>query len=143
VVVRRPAAARPYAGRAVLLDLRANRLRRVRLAPGRRVVAAAWAPHGRRLAVVVRQAGRDLSGVVVGASAHAVARSQPIFQATGRLAAPAWSPDGRRVLVRWADADQWLLLPVAARAALRPVAIGAVTRRFGGTPTVRDWCCGA
>jgi dipeptidyl aminopeptidase/acylaminoacyl peptidase len=128
--------------RVVLFDLRANRLRRVRLAPGRRVVAVAWAPRGRRLAVVVRQAGRDLSGVVVGASAHAFARSEPIFQTTGRLGAPAWSPDGRRVLVRWADADQWLLLPAAApRAALRPVAIGAVARRFGGAPTVRGWCC--
>jgi WD40-like Beta Propeller Repeat len=127
--------------RTLLFDLRANRLRRVRLGSGRRIVGAAWAPRGGRLAVVVRQAGGELSGVVVARSARGIARAQPIFQTTGPLGAPAWSPDGRRVLVRWADADQWLLLPAASSPALRPIAIGAVARRFGGVPVVRGWCC--
>ena len=46
-----------------------------------------------------------------------------------------------RLLVRWADADQWLLLsPSAANA--RITAIGSISRRFGAPPTVQGWCCG-
>jgi hypothetical protein len=45
------------------------------------------------------------------------------------------------VLVRWADADQWLLLsPSAANAPI--TAIGSISRRFGAPPTVQGWCCG-
>jgi hypothetical protein len=129
--------------RLLLLDLRANRLRRVRLPAGPRVVSAAWAPRGRRLAVVLRRAGLGVSAVVVASGARGIARNEPVFQTTGRLGAPAWSPDGRRLLVRWADADEWLLLPAggARRPARRIVAIGTVTRRFGGAPVVRGWCC--
>jgi dipeptidyl aminopeptidase/acylaminoacyl peptidase len=135
-----------------LADLRANRIRAIRLPAGDRAVAAAWAPSGRRLAVVARRPDRDLSRVLVARATPALP-DRPVFETTGRLASPAWSPDGRRVLVRWTDADQWLLLPAAAaptapvpatgaRAAPKPIAIASVTRRFGGAPTVRGWCCG-
>jgi hypothetical protein len=44
------------------------------------------------------------------------------------------------VLVRWVEADAWLLLP-ASTAGPQAVAISPVARRFGGVPTVRGWCC--
>jgi WD40-like Beta Propeller Repeat len=125
-----------------LADLLANRLRRVRLPAGDRPVAAAWAPRGSRVAVVVRRPERDLSLVLVAPAAPALA-DRAVFETTGRLASPAWSPDGRRVLVRWAEADQWLLLPTSAAAAPGIVAIASVAERFGGVPVVRGWCCGA
>jgi WD40-like Beta Propeller Repeat len=128
--------------RLLLFDLRANRLRRVRVPAGRRIVAAAWAPRGVHLAVVVRRPGRDVSDVVVALGARGAVRNRPIFETTGRLGAPAWSPDARRLLVRWEDADEWLLIPSRGGPRARPiVAIGAVARLFGGAPVVRGWCC--
>jgi len=143
-----------------LADVRTRRVERVALPAGDRPVAAAWAPAGRRLAVVARGASTDLTRVLVAPGGTRIA-DRPVFTTTGRLASPAWSPDGSRVLVRWADADEWLLLPpvrVAGVAAGRPgpgavgprsasaggagiVAISAVAPRFGGVPVVRGWCC--
>lgn len=140
-----------------LVDPAANRVSRVRLPSGDRAVAAAWAPRGRRLAVVVRAgAAGELTRVLV-ARGGARIPDRPVFTTTGRLASPAWSPDGSRVLVRWTEADEWLLLPAVVRgsssssratsprAAARGrgiVAIAPVARRFGGVPVVRGWCCG-
>ncbi len=119
-------------------DLATGRVRRVRLPGGQRAVAAAWSPRGRRVAVVVRR-GTVSRLLVAGASSRILDR--PVFATTGRLAGPAWSPDGRRVLVRWAEADEWLLIPVRGAGRGRITAIAPVARRFGGTPTVRGWCC--
>jgi hypothetical protein len=136
-----------------LADVAARRVERVRLPAGDRAVAAAWAPRGRRLAVVARGAGAGagLSRVLVVPGAAAIA-DRPVFATSGLLGSPAWSPDGSRVLVRWSDADEWLLLPASVRggaaggaAPVSPapeiVAIGRVARRFGGVPLVRGWCC--
>jgi sugar lactone lactonase YvrE len=138
----------PTAAGLLLADPTANSLRRIRLPAGDRPVAAAWAPRGRRLAVVARRPERDLSRILVSPAAPVIA-DRPLFETTGRLASPAWSPDGRRVLVRWAEGDMWLLLPAVAApdgAGAAPargiVAIAPVARRFGGAPTVRGWCCG-
>jgi dipeptidyl aminopeptidase/acylaminoacyl peptidase len=152
------------AGGLRLADPRANQSRAIRLPAGDRAVAAAWAPSGRRLAVVARRGNRVFSRVLV-AAATPVLPDRPVFETTGRLASPAWSPDGRRILVRWTDADTWLLLPTFAAPAVpasplapgapgvagapaaasapraAPVAISPVARRFGGVPTVRGWCC--
>jgi len=98
---------------------------------------------------VARVGTGDLTRVLVARGGVRIA-DQPVFATTGRLAAPAWSPDGARVLVRWTDADEWLLIPAtprsgpsAAARAPRIVAIARVARRFGGTPAVRGWCCGS
>ncbi len=142
-----------------LADVRTRTVERVALPSGDRAVAAAWAPAGRRLAVVARGSSSDLTRVLVAPGGTRIA-DRPVFTTTGRLASPAWSPDGSRVLVRWADADEWLLLSPARAASVRGragsgfgagaadapaapgiVAISPVAPRFGGTPVVRGWCC--
>ena len=98
----------PTAGGLLLADPLANRVRAPCACPaGDRAVAAAWAPRGRRLAVVARRPASDLSRVIVARGGVEIA-DRPVFETTGRLASPAWSPDGRRVLVRWVEADAWL-----------------------------------
>jgi hypothetical protein len=90
---------------------------------------------------VARRPGRDLSRVLVAPASAGRIPDRPIFATTGRLTSPAWSPDGGRVLVRWAEADEWLLLGVVPGPGRRVVAIAPVARRFGGVPVVRGWCC--
>lgn len=126
-------------GRLRMADPGADRVWALRLRPGERAVAAAWAPRGRRVAVVVAGREGEVSRVLVGPGGRR-APARQVFATTGRLTSPAWSPDGTRVLVRWAQADEWLLLPAEGRG--RIVAIAPVARRFGGAPTVRGWCCG-
>jgi Tol biopolymer transport system component len=116
----------------------ARRVWRLRLNAGERVVAAAWAPRGRRLALVVAASAGRVTRVLVGPGGPRTPTRQ-VFATTGHLASPAWSPDARRILVRWTQADEWLLLPPDGRG--RIVAIAPVARRFGGTPTVQGWCC--
>ncbi|MFL5682554.1 MAG: hypothetical protein ACJ77O_05360, partial [Chloroflexota bacterium] len=133
----------PTAGGLLLADPLTNRVRAVRLPSGDRAVAAAWAPRGRRLAVVARRPASDLSRVIV-ARGGAGIPDRPVFETTGRLASPTWSPDGNHVLARWSEADEWLLVPAApvVPAARGIVAISPVAQWFGGVPTVRGWCCG-
>jgi len=122
--------------RILVLDVRANRVWRVRLPRGARVDAAAWAPHGDRIALALRDAG----ATSVYLTRSALVPRRPVFATTGTLRSLAWSPDGRRLLVRWAEADQWLLLsPTAPNAAI--TAIAGISRRFGAPPTVQAWCC--
>ena len=86
---------------------------RVRLPAGSRVGAAAWAPRGDRIALAVRQG----SSTSVYVTPSALVPRRPVFTTTGTLRSLAWSPNGRRLLVRWSEADQWLLLsPTAANA---------------------------
>ena len=126
------------ARRVVVFDVTGKRSWRVRLPRGTRVGAAAWAPRGNRIALALR--GATATSVYV-TPAPLVPR-RPVFTTTGTLRSLAWSPDGRRLLVRWADADQWLLLsPSAANAPI--TAIGSISRRFGAPPTVQGWCCAA
>jgi len=121
--------------RLLVLDVHGNRVRRFHLARAARVTAAAWAPHGRRLAIALR-AGRT-SRVVVTRSTRVPTHST--FAAPGTLTSLAWSPDATRLLVRWRESDQWLLLPTTGRA--RAIAIADVSRRFGASPAVQGWCC--
>ena len=125
------------ARRVVVLDVTGKRSWRVRLPRGTRVGAAAWAPRGNRIALALR--GAAATSVYV--TPAPLVPHRPVFTTTGTLRSLAWSPDGRRLLVRWADADQWLLLsPTAAHGPI--TAIGAISRRFGAPPTVQGWCCG-
>jgi WD40 repeat protein len=124
------------ARRVVVFDVTGKRWWRVRLPHGARVGAAAWAPRGDRIALAVR----GTRGTSVYVTPAPLVPRRPVFATTGTLRSLAWSPDGRRLLVRWADADQWLLLsPNAANP--RITAIGSISRRFGAPPTVQGWCC--
>jgi Tol biopolymer transport system component len=124
------------ARRVVVLDVTGKRTWLVRLPRRAEVAAAAWAPRGDRIALALR--GATATSVYVTRSA--LVPRQPVFTTTGTLRSLAWSPDGRRLLVRWAQADQWLLLsPSTANAPI--TAIGSISRRFGAPPTVQGWCC--
>ena len=122
--------------RIVVLDVTSHRGWRVRLPAGTRVGAAAWAPRDDRIALTVRKA----SATSVYVTRSALVPRQPVFTTTGTLRSLAWSPNGRRLLVRWADADQWLLLSATTPDA-GLTAIAGISRRFGGAPTVQGWCC--
>jgi hypothetical protein len=121
----------------VVLDVPGTRVSRGQVsAQGARLVAAAWAPRGDRIALAIR--GPTDTSVLVGRAMHQPRRR--IFTATGTLDSLAWSPDGRRLLVHWAEADQWLLRsPSTPNAPI--TAIAGISRRFGSTPTVQGWCC--
>jgi Tol biopolymer transport system component len=122
--------------RVVVLDVRGRRAWRVRLPARARVDAAAWAPRGDRIALALRAPG----ATSVYVTPSALVPRRPVFTTTGALRSLVWSPDARRLLVRWAQADQWLLLsPTAANA--RITAIAGISRRFGSSPTVQSWCC--
>jgi Tol biopolymer transport system component len=122
--------------RVVVFDVTGKRSWRVRLPHGARVGAAAWAPRGDRIALALRRA----SATSVYVTRSALVPRRPVFTTTGTLGSLAWSPNGARLLVRWADADQWLLLsPSAADAPI--TAIGSISRRFRAPPTVQGWCC--
>jgi WD40 repeat protein len=121
-----------------VLDVRARRQWRVPVPHGRRLRAAAWAPRGRRLALVLGE-GRGASSVVVASGARRRLAGRRIFVTPGMLDAVAWSPDGRRLLVRAPRADQWLFLPAAGRG--RATAVTPVARHFGATPRIAGWCC--
>ena len=92
--------------RVVVFDVTGRRSWRIRLPAGAEVGAAAWAPRGDRIALALR--GATATSVYVTRSA--LVPHRPVFTTTGTLRSLVWSPNGRRLLVRWADADQWLLL---------------------------------
>jgi dipeptidyl aminopeptidase/acylaminoacyl peptidase len=121
-------------GVARVVDPSSGRVRPLALGAGARVQAAAWAPAGERIALVERRDGVSRL-LVIGRQPTADVR----LAVSGRLDSIAWSPHGGRLLVHWRDADEWLVVGVAGRE--RVVAIGRVSARFAGAPTVRGWCC--
>ena len=100
------------------------------------VRSAAWAPAGNRLALIVDAGEGDLRSLIE--LRPDKARGRVLFTAN-RLGEAVWSPAGRTLLVSWPHADQWLLVPTDARRRLS--AVGNLSRRFGGQPVVRGWCC--
>jgi WD40 repeat protein len=124
--------------RSVVLEVGSRRVWGGSFRHGFSLSDAAWSPSGDRIAYVLHSATRTT--ILVARSARLPHRG--VFSTTGTLSSLAWSPDGRRLLVRWDEADQWLLLsPTATAARARVTAIGAISRRFGPAPTVQDWCC--
>jgi hypothetical protein len=109
-------------------DLATGTSRRLELARGEQLLAAAYAPHGNRLALAVYSHGRTELRV----------RGAILRSVAGRLDDLEWSPDGRWLLAGWPTAGQWLL----ARASGRPheTAI-SVEDRFGSGARTHGWCC--
>jgi hypothetical protein len=105
------------------------------------VVDVAWAPSGRRIAIV-RQVS-DTSDVVLADPAHP-GRSRLLFRGQGAFGRVAFSPDGRRLLVPWPEADQWLFVSPARGGHVGAVAnIGrqfARGGRSGPFPDAVEWC---
>ena len=102
----------------------------------------AWAPSGRRIAIVRRNS--DTSDVVLADPARP-GRSRLLFRGQGAFGRVAFSPDGRRLLVPWPEADQWLFVSPARGGHVGAVAnIGrqfARGRRNGPFPDAVEWCC--
>jgi hypothetical protein len=118
------------AGGLELYGAQGQRLRRVRL-PG--VVAAAFAPDGRRIAIL-----RRAEVFVVDTNRRTTRR---VFAGAGLLDGLAWSPDGRWLLAGWPDADQWVFVRGDGR---RIRAVSNVSEQFRSRafPRVEGWCCG-
>jgi dipeptidyl aminopeptidase/acylaminoacyl peptidase len=101
----------------------------------------AWAPDGRRLALVRRNERR--SEVVLVRPGRG---SRVLFTGSGRFGRLAFAPDGRRLLVPWPAADQWLFLSTSPGG--RIGAVANIARQFaagprrGPFPDAVEWCCG-
>jgi hypothetical protein len=107
-----------------------RRLHRAALAGIR---SAAFAPDGRRIAVLRR------SEVLLVDVAGRTQRR--VFASAGPLEGLSWSPDGSWLVVGWPAADQWLFLGTGTRHAAVPVANVSDQFRSQTFPRVGAWCC--
>ena len=123
---------------------------RLPLPSGATIRAAAFAPRGDTLAVLLERPGRGAEPPHSTLALIDPLRGafRPLYSASGRLAELAWSPDGSRLLVGWPEADQWLFIPISGRR--RVQAIAPISREFapGSTrpaafPRIDGWCCNA
>jgi hypothetical protein len=119
-------------------------LRRVRAPAGAGLGAIAFAPNGRRLALVARFQGGRARLLTVDLEKPAAPRL--LFAGAGLFSQVRWSPDGRWLLIAWPDANQWLFVRSTATPGL--TAVRDISRQFDpGVPAPRfpaigGWCCG-
>jgi WD40 repeat protein len=137
------------AGRSIaVVDDRGRIVRRLEF-PSTEIVAAAFAPKGRDLAVHLRStqggfpAWRSTIRLL---DVDGSSRGRNLFQGQGDFGELAWSPDGRWLLTTWRTADQWLFVE---RATGRVVAVSDISMRFPRADSRRPllsvsdrWCCG-
>jgi hypothetical protein len=100
------------------------------------VLAAAFSPDGRRIAVLRRS---DV--LLLDARRPRAAAPRRVFAGAGVLSGLAWSPNGRWLLVGWQTADQWVFVRVTG--ARRITAVSNVSAQFRSSrfPRVEGWCC--
>ncbi len=101
-------------------------------------LAAAFAPHSHRFALVVGPVVLLVDGDTVRLP------SRPIFTGAARLGNVAWSPDGSWLLVSWPSADQLVFRRIAPA---KLYAVSNVAAQFSpgapapAFPRVAGWCC--
>jgi hypothetical protein len=121
--------------------------RRLPLPPGARLLDAALAPDGRRVAATVQVRGSRGPRTSVLLFDTATGGHRRLGEVPGTLPEITWSPDGRRLLVAWPDFDQWLFLPLDGRREGRSLtgvaAAFAPGARHPAFPEVEGWCCRA
>lgn len=110
---------------------------------GRAILAMAFAPSGRDLAVADYSPASGGSILVIRPRTGA---TRMLLQVPGPLDQLAWAPNGRWILATWPAADQWLF--VRTERPSRVLAVSRVTQEFdpGSTgqdafPRIAGWCC--
>ena len=108
-----------------------------------RAVDAAFAPAGRRIAVIRRIGDRSELLVV---EADTLRRQKVVFSGKGRFSDVAWAPSGRWLLLGWESADQWLFVRSTDVSKIKAVSSLAVQFDPGGSglgefPRIEGWCC--
>lgn len=106
--------------------------RRLGLAPGEELMAAAFAPRGSALALAVNGPS--------GTEVRLLGRPEPLLTPPGHVHDLQWSPDARWLLAGWPAADQWLFVRATGRPHVSES--GGVERRFGRDARPQGWCCG-
>jgi hypothetical protein len=95
-------------------------------------IAAAFAPHSHRFALVVGPTVVLVSGDTLHFD------DRPLFTATRRLAGIAWAPDASWLLVSWPSADQFVFVRLGTP---KLMAVSNITLQFGPGARVDGWCC--
>lgn len=97
------------------------------------VVAAAYAPEGRRVAILRRLPG--------GRSEVRMWDGSRVFAGSGAFTGLEWSPDGRWLIVAWRDADQLIFIRSAGVRKIE--AVSNVSGQFDSEafPSLAGWCC--
>ena len=95
-------------------------------------IAAAFAPHSHRFALVVGPTVVIVSGDTLQFA------SRPLFTATRRLAGIAWAPDASWLLVSWPSADQFVFVRLGTP---KLMAVSNIASQFGPGARVEGWCC--
>jgi hypothetical protein len=107
--------------------------------------AAAWAPEGRRFALVSSRAQRSELAIV---DADVLRSRASVFTGKGLFGDVAWNPGGRWLLLGWESADQWLFIrstDVEKIKAVSSLAVqfdpGRSRSGVGEFPRIEGWCC--
>jgi WD domain, G-beta repeat len=103
--------------------------RRLRLARGETLAAAAFAPIGSRLALAVT------SGGVTRITLHGTKAA--LAEASERLRSLTWSPDGRWLVAGWESGAAYLIR--ARKTDVR--SLDDMPKRLGGRVKTLGWCC--
>jgi hypothetical protein len=115
--------------------------------PGMALAAAAFAPHGDRVAAITTRTGPSgrQSALIVSRPGADDFTAKQLFAGPGRFTDLAWSPQGNSLVVGWPDADQWLFLNPRTG---QVTPVGDITDQFdaGATspvpfPQIAGWCC--